>query len=517
MADIGVLLPVRIETRFKGGDLWVRVVPDEPWFLRDDPRISTDELLALRRYLAASRAPGPDGIPAAWRHLAGQVGAPRAVYLHRQFVTTAADGSLSVRPPGPHEVRTEPALPRVSGFPTELVVWLGDGHGFKEVLRLTVDRTRLLADFADAEDPGDRRWWEDWDEAVDVGMAGVVPASALTGPIDALYVTGLGDGDPAGHFAGLAAEGRIGLLEPGTPTNSVDGAPAAALAERRRHVVAHSPVPAGRRRRGRLMCAHGRCLPAGQHARRRATAAGASIGAGLSAVAGPVGVRRRPGIRHRRRHGPGPMGGQCHVPRRRLPHDPHRAAALRPPARHVLDRVASGRRRPVLRGAPHPGAVAAAAPARPKRAGPGYRRRPDHRRAAGPHRRHPDLQPVPLPAGLAARTVVARDGRLRPAAQLAHARPGMVGALPAGRRTGPETTTPLRHPRQFTPHRRAARRAPPGPARRPTQPAGRPGRRGLEQPVGVRQHRPAGNRRPEGVWRQPADPAGDPVTTTADR
>ena len=111
MADLGVLLPVRIETRFKDGDLWLRVVPDEPWFVRDDPRISTDELLALRRYLAASRAPGPDGIPAAWRHLAAQVGAPRAVYLHRTFVTTAADGTLSVRPPGAHEQRTEPGAP----------------------------------------------------------------------------------------------------------------------------------------------------------------------------------------------------------------------------------------------------------------------------------------------------------------------------------------------------------------------------------------------------------------------
>ncbi len=33
-ADLGVLLPVRIETRFKGSDLWLRVIPDEPWFVR---------------------------------------------------------------------------------------------------------------------------------------------------------------------------------------------------------------------------------------------------------------------------------------------------------------------------------------------------------------------------------------------------------------------------------------------------------------------------------------------------
>ncbi len=52
-AELGVLLPVRIETRFKNGDLWLRVVPDEPWFVRDDPRITPAELAALQRYAGA--------------------------------------------------------------------------------------------------------------------------------------------------------------------------------------------------------------------------------------------------------------------------------------------------------------------------------------------------------------------------------------------------------------------------------------------------------------------------------
>ena len=90
--------------------------------------------------------------------------------------------------------------------------------------------TRLRADFADPAAAGERRWWEDWDEAVATGVAGVVPAAALVGTVSALYITGLGDGDPAAHFGELAAEGRIGLLPPGQPTNSVDGAAAATLA-----------------------------------------------------------------------------------------------------------------------------------------------------------------------------------------------------------------------------------------------------------------------------------------------
>jgi hypothetical protein len=226
--DLGVLLPIRIETRFKNSDLWLRVIPDEPWFVRDDPRITPGELDALRRYAAAPADPAP--VPAAWRDLAAQVGAPRAVYLHRTFITAAADGTLTVRTPPPAEQRTDPALPRIAGFPTELAVWAADGAGLHQVLTLSVDRSRLLADFADPNLSGDRRWWEDWGEAVTVGVAGIIPAASLTPPIEALYVTGLGDGDSSGLFAALAADGRLGLLEPGLPTNSVDGAPAAALA-----------------------------------------------------------------------------------------------------------------------------------------------------------------------------------------------------------------------------------------------------------------------------------------------
>jgi hypothetical protein len=224
-----VLLPVRIETRFKNGDLWLRVVPDEPWFVRDDPRIMPAELDALARFAAAPPDPGAAGAPAAWRDLAGQVGAARAAGLYRSFVTAAPDGTLTVRPPKPDEQRTDPVLPRIVGFPTELVVWLSDASGVHDVAHLHVDTTRLLADFADPDQPGDRRWWADWGEAVAVGVAAVVPASSISEPIDALYVTGLADTSPDELFAALAAEGRLGLLDPGLATNSVDGAHAAPL------------------------------------------------------------------------------------------------------------------------------------------------------------------------------------------------------------------------------------------------------------------------------------------------
>jgi hypothetical protein len=231
--DLGVLLPVRIETRFKNGDLWVRVIPDDPWFIRSDERITPAELAALRRYAEARTVAGVDPAtpPAPWRDLAAAVGAPRAVFLVRVFVSVSADGStLTVPDPDPEQLRDGPVLPRIQGFPATLQIWVDDDAGLHSVHELNVKSERLLADFADPADPGDRRWWEDWDEAVNAGVACVIPAAQLTGGVSALYVIGLGDGDPADLFADLAAEGRMGLLAPGQPTNSVDGAAAASLA-----------------------------------------------------------------------------------------------------------------------------------------------------------------------------------------------------------------------------------------------------------------------------------------------
>lgn len=228
-SDLGVLLPVRLETRFKNGDLWLRVVPDEPWFVRDDPRVTPGELAALQRY-AAAPADTSDAVPAAWVAFASQVGAPRAAYLYRTFITVGTDGTLSVRTPTDAQQRTAPAMPRIVGFPTALTVWAADGAGLHQVLSLTVDPTRLTAELPDPTQPDEKRWWQDWDEAVATGLAGIIPAASLTSPIIALYVVGIGDQDPTTLFSGIVDDGRLGLLAPGLPTNSVDGAPAAALA-----------------------------------------------------------------------------------------------------------------------------------------------------------------------------------------------------------------------------------------------------------------------------------------------
>ena len=104
---VGVLLPLRIETRFKPGQLLLRVVPDEPWFTGHDPAVTDGELELLRLYR------GGGATPDAFRALVAAVGGPRAVYLIRSGDTA------------PRSV--EPALPRIARFPDQLQVWLARG------------------------------------------------------------------------------------------------------------------------------------------------------------------------------------------------------------------------------------------------------------------------------------------------------------------------------------------------------------------------------------------------------
>jgi hypothetical protein len=229
-----VLLPLRIETRFTDSLLRLRVVPDEPWLDRHDPVPTAAELDALERWLNA--VPADRTSPAGrqlWADLAAQVGGgARAAWLVRTFPVAATDRDGTRRVARPAVLRTEPRFPELPGFPEELEVWLARG-GQAPALALTlhVDRTRLRADLPDPADPADRRWWESWDEAVSAGLAGEIDLGKTPGDIDALYVVGLGDGDPAKLLGAHRDAGRLGLLAPGRPTNTVDGAPAADLAD----------------------------------------------------------------------------------------------------------------------------------------------------------------------------------------------------------------------------------------------------------------------------------------------
>ncbi|WP_344206398.1 hypothetical protein, partial [Actinomadura livida] len=242
LAGGAVLLPLRLETRFTGTRLRVRVIPDEPWFDRHDPLASAEELDSLDRYLAAS---GDDHdtprARAAWQVFAAEHGPARAAWLVRTFPPAPGDGGgLAARPAA---LREDALLTSIADFPAELQVWIAfadEAPAHAATMPVRADRLRLDPPDLDAPEPdpddpdrpSERRWWESWNEAVIAGLATEIELGERAGDaIAALYVVGLAGTTPAALFAGHRDAGRLGLLAPGTPTNTVDGAPAAGLGD----------------------------------------------------------------------------------------------------------------------------------------------------------------------------------------------------------------------------------------------------------------------------------------------
>ncbi|MCH5373843.1 MAG: hypothetical protein JJ992_07695, partial [Planctomycetes bacterium] len=61
-----LLFPLRLETRYDGSDLLLRIYPDDVLVHAHDERISPAESLALQEYVDARRTDGVDDF-AAWR------------------------------------------------------------------------------------------------------------------------------------------------------------------------------------------------------------------------------------------------------------------------------------------------------------------------------------------------------------------------------------------------------------------------------------------------------------------
>ena len=237
--DLGVLLPLRIETRFDTAADKVRilVVPDEPWLSRHDERVSAGEIAMVERYVAAvgdTAPPGPEP-PAAWSELVAAVGGARAAWLLGTHVHVGFAGSLTVLRPPDAELRTEPAYPSLVGLPAELHVFLAPAGGGPavDVLTLHVDPAHLAMDLPDVGDPDDQRWYTHYEKAEKAGLAGTFALPIGADEIEALFVVGIGDEGPLKVFGPHSDAGLLGLIEPGTPTNTVDGAPAASLGSER--------------------------------------------------------------------------------------------------------------------------------------------------------------------------------------------------------------------------------------------------------------------------------------------
>jgi len=229
---IGVLFPVRLETRFvrpagPRGDwrLRVRVVPEAISLANHDDRASELELDAVEAMWRS--ADGSDLETHAGRHafreLARAVGAERAAWLARTFpAVTGGDGGFSIERPG--ELRTEMRAPTLHGFPPGIEIWIARG-GRPAALLASMS---VLLDEVDLEldepDRTDQPWWVSFDEAVRVGLAAeIVLGWRKPDDLDVVYAVGIGGGDPGPLLDAQSDAGRLGIAAAGESTNSVDG------------------------------------------------------------------------------------------------------------------------------------------------------------------------------------------------------------------------------------------------------------------------------------------------------
>src|SRR4051794_35590900 len=172
-AVIGVLLPLRIETRFDeptaDGAWQVRMllVPDEPSVDRLDPRPRASELASLAA-IATSATLDRGQARDLLRRLAERHGAQRAAWLFRRYVSGTGEGPFTHdRKKLGADRKTAPNRPaarrasRLAGLPPRIAVYaLWRGDPVPRLLGTTpLDPAELERDPIENRD---ETWWSSW-------------------------------------------------------------------------------------------------------------------------------------------------------------------------------------------------------------------------------------------------------------------------------------------------------------------------------------------------------------------
>ncbi len=239
MSVVDVLAPVRIETRFYAPD------GDRPgWMLR--LRVWPDEFSMARRPIAPSPAeldlyddvlrqfPADAGMQ--WRMLCARLGVERSLWLRRTVAIVADPMPRTDRGTAqPRDPAAWPDTHQPYGLPPAIHVWFiqagqpgaptlaGTMRPQRERIAEQLGLTAFEYPAATGELP--RTWWTSFEVAKELELAIEIPFPAGAQPpaLDAIVVAGMGDADPAPLIAMHALSGRLSVLRPGTPTNTVDG------------------------------------------------------------------------------------------------------------------------------------------------------------------------------------------------------------------------------------------------------------------------------------------------------
>jgi hypothetical protein len=260
-----LLLPVRLETRFAdngegGRELLVRIYPDQVHVDAHDPRLFPAEVVAGQQFWLADWRSGSDveRRRRAWQALAERFDPGRAAWVARatkpQNASERPTQSVpDTEPPlvapifGSVEETERAATPVARLLPA---AWTATAYAGGKIAAMTTGRPIVSdpavgpdlnmplvhAETGDDEDHEvvavDRgmNWLVDFAAAEEIGMALRLPVS---GPVDALLVTGVRVDGPEAGAAGLSAlvqaqrhTAGLGFVAPGTPTNNSEDASA---------------------------------------------------------------------------------------------------------------------------------------------------------------------------------------------------------------------------------------------------------------------------------------------------
>lgn len=238
-----VLLPIRIETRFVGTQLLLRIYPDDIFADTHEPELTDIETEDGRNFW---RTAWPDEASEriAWRVLVDALGAPRSTWVAQKTEPTNLGQRPAVAPVFAAVPRRESAWTRAARahlLPDRWLVTLySNGNArtlpsglVREPLTLTVSpdpnepRADLGSDGLQMDDAA--RWTVDFDAAVAVGMAMRIDLeNDEQAQIDRLLVVGvkssLAPGQVPAALAGLFDNHRHGrgmsFVAQGTPTNN---------------------------------------------------------------------------------------------------------------------------------------------------------------------------------------------------------------------------------------------------------------------------------------------------------
>ena len=226
-----LLLPVRIETRFVGSELLVRIYPDQIFVNAHDPRLTPPELDAGKTYRDA-KAADPQG---AWRELARRVGPKRAAWVAKVF-----SGPAAFRPPLKPGAGNWFTSPQLAALPERFYVHL---YRDNMLVRPPVAGKPIAGTFTTLGDPakgatglfdGDAKWIVDFNTAEDRGMA--VRVQSLTQQdlekgFSPVIVVGMraGGAEAGGQALETLIESHhygvgFGFVPYGTPTNNTQKA-----------------------------------------------------------------------------------------------------------------------------------------------------------------------------------------------------------------------------------------------------------------------------------------------------